>query len=438
MTVAALEKRLGIASGQASRWALRAGASLADQALVSGANFLLVVLFGRWLRPEDYGAVSVGLAVFLLAANFYHALLLEPMSVLGPRHFSGWLGSYFVAVAKIHGVAVLMLSALVLGAAGLAAQVSAALAHALAGLAASIPFVLTYWLLRRICYVLMKPAIALRGGVAFMLAAVGASFLTRGAGSSNAAALFLLTGFAAFLASLVLFGSARARLRCNGALGASVIAAHWSYGRWMAGVSVTYWLANSAFPVLLGWKAGLAASAGLRALENLVAPVLQVTGAMSLLLLPWVSGQAYAHGIGFLRRYQRWAMTGAAVIVGSYLACVLVFRRLLLGWLYGSAPYQALASLAPVMAAAVLIRGVSDLSFSLALKGAARPEAHFVASLVSTAFVATGGTWLVEHWAIAGAAWTMLLSNAIQAAVLAVCFVRLARSSECEVGRGSR
>jgi O-antigen/teichoic acid export membrane protein len=204
-----------------------------------------------------------------------------------------------------------------------------------------------------------------------------------------------------------------------------VVPAHWRYARWMMGVCITYWLANSALPGMLGLTVGFAGAGELRVVENLVAPILQVIAALSLLLLPWVSQQVEARGMAFLRGYQQKAMALGGAVVGGYLAIVLLFRRELLALFSVAGDYSVLAGLAPLIALATLVRGLSDLSVSTALKGAARPDAHFWASLVSALFVVMGGYLLISRWGVAGAAVTMLLSNLAQASVLAAFFAAL-------------
>ena len=43
-----------------------------------GCNFLIGVLLGRWLLPEQYGAYALAFAVFLLLSYLHQALLCEP------------------------------------------------------------------------------------------------------------------------------------------------------------------------------------------------------------------------------------------------------------------------------------------------------------------------------------------------------------------------
>lgn len=432
LKTSALERRLEEAREVGKQWLWRGVLSIADQGLVSGSNFLLVIMFARWLAPGDYGAVSVGLSVFLLAANFHHALLLEPMSVLAPRRFAERRANYFAAVLRVHGGAVLALAVLLALVAAGSHAAAPALGEALLGLSLSTPLVLTFWVLRRICYVGGDPATALRGGAGFFACAGGGLVAVHTLGWRRAAAPFAVTGVAALGACAALLPAVRPRLHWDKSargLLSEACGAHWSYGRWMVGVSLTYWLAHSAFAVLLSLSAGMSAAAELRALENLATPILQVTGALSLLLLPWVSGQTRLHGASYLGRYQRRAMLIAAAVTGGYLSGVTLFSAPLMRWLYGHHTYAALAGLAPIVAAATLVRGISDLSVSTALKAAARPDAHFTASLAAAILVLTGGWWTLKRWGVAGAAATMLASDLLQAGVLAAYFIGLTRAA---------
>jgi len=413
-------------------WAVRGVVSIADQGLISGANFLVLILFARWLSPSDYGAVSVGMSVFLFAANFYNALLLEPMSVLGPRQFDSRLGDYFACTLRLHVALAGALSGGLLGAALVLARATPPLAGALAGGAASSFAVLLMWLLRRMCYVIGEPALALRGSVTFPIGALAGASAAYVWGWRSPWVAFLILGFAAAGAGASLGFALRSRPFANTAapsprraLLVEIVRSHWNYGRWTLGVCLTYWLANSAIPVMIGLHAGLDGAGSLRALENLVFPVLQATNALSLMLLPWVSRQIESCGLAFARAFPRRGMLAGAAVTGSYLGAMLVFRGPLLELLYGKGAYEELPGLLPLMAAAAMVRGVSDVSVSVALKGAARPDAQFWSSLAGAVFVLSGGSLLIRHCGVAGAALTMLLSNALQAGILTGFFLVL-------------
>src|SRR5207237_8631889 len=83
-------------------WGIKAGVSIVEQGLVSGAGFLLSFLLARWLSSEAYGAFAVAFATLLFLSGFHNVLLLEPMSVMGPARYANQASAYFAAQLKIH------------------------------------------------------------------------------------------------------------------------------------------------------------------------------------------------------------------------------------------------------------------------------------------------------------------------------------------------
>ena len=67
-------------------------ASIADQAAFSGTNFAVNVLLARWLTSEGYGAFSVAWSMYLILFALHNALIVEPMTVVGPGEFGTRLG----------------------------------------------------------------------------------------------------------------------------------------------------------------------------------------------------------------------------------------------------------------------------------------------------------------------------------------------------------
>ena len=76
-------------------------ASIIEQGLFSGISFITSLLLGRWLIPEDYGAYSVAMSIFLLLAGLYTSLILEPLKYIWTSNINRkqkkilWLGTTF-------------------------------------------------------------------------------------------------------------------------------------------------------------------------------------------------------------------------------------------------------------------------------------------------------------------------------------------------------
>ncbi len=59
--------------------------ALADQLLVSGSNFLLLIYLGRHLDANDFGLFSLAMLATLFFSNLHRAVLTRPMEVLAPN-----------------------------------------------------------------------------------------------------------------------------------------------------------------------------------------------------------------------------------------------------------------------------------------------------------------------------------------------------------------
>jgi hypothetical protein len=66
----------------------RGVASIADQAAFGAVTFIVSLFIGRALGAEGLGTYATTNALFLLVYSTYDSVLLEPMSVFGPRRSS--------------------------------------------------------------------------------------------------------------------------------------------------------------------------------------------------------------------------------------------------------------------------------------------------------------------------------------------------------------
>ncbi|HFB98709.1 MAG TPA: hypothetical protein ENJ62_06175, partial [Bryobacterales bacterium] len=77
------------------RHVLDGGLALADQAMVSGTNFLTSVLLARWLAPAEYGLYALMLSFVYLLASVQQALVIQPMRVFGGTIYKAEQRDYF-------------------------------------------------------------------------------------------------------------------------------------------------------------------------------------------------------------------------------------------------------------------------------------------------------------------------------------------------------
>ena len=115
------------------RWLTGVGAwAVADQALVSIANFLFAILLARWLDPGEYGAFAAGYALLWFAWAFYKGLLLDPAMVFSTTRFGDDVKRYHSVLLLLHILLSLPLA--------LAFIATGATAHLLGGKAAAFPW----------------------------------------------------------------------------------------------------------------------------------------------------------------------------------------------------------------------------------------------------------------------------------------------------------
>ncbi|BCL60052.1 hypothetical protein DGMP_07450 [Desulfomarina profundi] len=72
--------------------------ALADQAMVSGVNFLTGILFARYLGLEEYGRFTLVWMAVLFCNSFQQAGIIAPMMSIGPKQTPEEEPGYYGAV----------------------------------------------------------------------------------------------------------------------------------------------------------------------------------------------------------------------------------------------------------------------------------------------------------------------------------------------------
>ena len=241
-------------------WGVRSGTSIIDQGLTSLAGLLISLLLARWLGGESYGAFAVIYATVLFLAGFHSVLILEPMSVFGPASHAARITDYMFAQIKVHVIALAALSGamLVAGMAMMRFGIHRELASAVLGAALAMPFLLLAWLVRRMCYVIHRPAIAVRGSVVYLLMIMIGLAAMRAGGWLNPCSAFLLMGVAGLLSVLwMLQPLGLLRTPNKDFSWPSVWRQNWRYGKWLVGSTALFSVASQAQTYVASSDGGL-------------------------------------------------------------------------------------------------------------------------------------------------------------------------------------
>jgi len=401
-----------------SRWSAKGGAAVLDQGLFAASNFALSLLLARWLPSAEYGAFAVAYAAFLLASIVHTGFLTEPMLVTGSARADEDQTPYVNLMLRSHwryaGAA--GLAVVVVGTAMAAFGVVAAASVIALGVAG--PFIAFQWLLRRACYMQLRPALAAYGGGVYMLAIVAGLFVVEATIGLSGPAAFGCMG-AASLASGVWLAR---RLGVSGRSGARArwdeLADHRAYARWAVANGFLGWVPANALYLLLPFWGGLEATAALRATMNFTLPLVHTFGALGLVLTPMLVRARERTDYG--RTVGRVAMACAGVAVVFWVGLGMTGPWLMT--LAYAGRYDAYASLIWVVGALPIAYGLSAV-LGAALRALERPDRLFWGLAVASLNTLVIGGALVARFGVPGAAVGRLVA-AISLPIVAAVLLR--------------
>jgi O-antigen/teichoic acid export membrane protein len=399
------------------KWLGRGFWAISDQGLFATSNFLLNVLLARWLDPKGYGAFALAYSIFLLLGTVHTALLTEPMLVFAPGRYRDRFRTYLETVLNGHWkLSSILVLALVLTAVVMLAAGSQPVGSALLALAIAAPFILLQWLMRRACYARLEPRTAAIAGLGYAVWLItGAYALYRWQELSAFSALILM-GLGSLFAAAWLSRRVNVRLMSAGlrSLESEVRRDHWTYGRWAVGTGALGWVPSNVYYVLLPIWGGLEATGALRALFNILSPVIQANAALGLVLLPALVG---VRGTSVFK--SRLMAAGAIFMVTAvgYWVLLGLFHEPLLHWLYRG-KYDEY-NLALVVLGALGVSSAFVSVASTALRSLERPDRVFWSYVLSSIVAIVLGVPLIVQLGVFGAALALTISSIAAAVALA-------------------
>jgi len=401
------------------------GFSIIDQGFAVGGMFLASIALARTQSKEEYGIFTLTYSVFTFLSGLHNAAILEAYTIYGSGRYNKHLPSYARLLWHINGLLCLALSVVV----GLLWVVLVWIAPAIAsptilGMALACGILLVASFVRRTFYMRGRPDLAARFSSIFFVACAALLWLSLRFG--------ILTGFYAFLIAASAWAVAalfvRRELPVVPAERSSFMeiepgywAEHWKYSRWVFVTALVFQFLTQGYYWLAAGILSVKEAGELRALNNLVMPLDQVFGAVTLLVLPMLSFQFASRRLaGLLPLWEKYCLVWL-VVTGGFATCVVLLGRPAMYVLYAGR-FDNVAPLLTTVALLPVIMGIGN-TINAALKAMERPQAVFYAYLASGAITIFVGIPLIVHWGLRGTVYGMLLSAGAYAAALAFAFV---------------
>jgi O-antigen/teichoic acid export membrane protein len=368
-------------------WIRSGTLAVLDQGLISGSNFLISILLARWMGAAQYGAYALAFSIYLLFLVSYQSLVLEPMCVFGPGQYRECEHEYFGTLLRMHlgftgvTVAIMLTSALLMWKMAMPSY----LIGALHGVMLATPCVLLFWLARRVYYMKLLPGGAVVGAILYCVILMAGLWILYLHVLLSPLTAFLLMGAGALAASFLLLARLRLPLRGRTATPSLRIVTqeHWRYGKWVLASAGISWIPWNGTYILLGSLHGMAATAELKALLNLVLPVQQSFAAFSLLLIPYAARLTYdsgMYGIQKLSRSITWLFVAGAL---AYWLVIVIFKEQAIHFFYGD-KYTNVTQLVPWIAVGSILTGARQ-GYLIVMRGIQASSSIFVVECITSA-----------------------------------------------------
>lgn len=397
----------------------------ADQALISGVNFVVMILLARQLGPKAFGAFVVAYTVLIFANSIQIPLFTAPHNVLGATRAGSAYSHYTTSTAIAQSI-FSCAAGLVISLIGLGALV---INHPSAWLLLALAPTCIAWQMQEFIRRVLYTHSDYKGAFLNDLIAYGGQFigiaLLIGFSHLNAVSAVLIVGAANIAGAVV--GSWRIRPFLTRVLDRSTVRKelmeNWIFGRWLLGSSLTSWVSGQLYPLLTAGLVGTMATGGMRAAQTVMGPTHVLLKSMEAVIPPRAARVYDTAGILGLKAYIRKVALPGVIAMALYCAIVAFWAGPLVRLLLGPG-YESYIWILQMFAASYLSIFFSSL-VSIALRSARVTAPMFRAYVWSAVIVLTFGVWAVYAFGLKGAVSGIVVHSLVLNVVLWRCFFRL-------------
>lgn len=388
----------------------RAVLTIADQGVVSAANFAATIIVGRFCSKEELGIYALGFTLVLLAQNTQQSLVTSAYMVFSPKMDRDARHAYTGSMV-IHHAVIALLCLVAFSCAALILQRSASpeLAPLLWTLSLASGAILLKELARQMSFAALRIHIALLLDSIFSIVQVSGMLILALVGVLTGASAYWVLGLAGLLSGLTWLMARGKSFRIEGSRIVPDFQSNWLFSRWIFATNLAFIASNQVYPWLLLTFHGTTANGEFGACYTIVMLTNPFILGVGNFLAPRTVHALTDEGLPAMDRVVRKASLFFLVLLGAFALSMLVLGDWVLYVLFGP-NYLGLSVTVALLAA-------SQLAFSLniplnhGLNALERPDVAFKALLCSLVVTATLGVWLVWRFGPPGVALGLLCGN---------------------------
>lgn len=406
--------------------------SLADQGVISIANFVTGVIIARTRSREELGLYMLGNTLVLLMTDFQTSLITTPYMVYAPR-LKAREHALYTGSTLIH-----QLGFCFIGMLGVLCG-SFAAAHGLGPRAMSpvlwtLAFVIALIMLReharRISFARLKITTVFLFDLCIAVGQLGGLLALKFLGLLTVSRAFWVVGSSCGLAVVGWLWSDRDFFEPRFRQSIDDFKRNWKIGKWVFASGLIWAISMNLYPWILASFHGVASTGLWAAALGVISIGSPIVMGLQNLIGPKVAHIYAEKGHSALRGFV-FKITGlVAALMSIYCLILFFWGNHLVALLYGR-QYLGNSLTIAVLALNVTVQALA-FCFSRALFAIDRADLDFATNFTALVIMLTLGLWLVRAYGPLGAAFGLLGANLATSAVRALLFLRLPASRTAE------
>ncbi|GAA4652456.1 hypothetical protein GCM10023116_47400 [Kistimonas scapharcae] len=395
--------------------------AIADQALVSGANFLTGIILARLLGLESYGVFTLAWLVVLFFNSLQLATIVQPMMSLSPKYEGEKLKEFYGSMLYIQLLWIIIY--LLVICIGIVFQNKFEYAARISEYIIPVFSVLIAFQIqdffRRLFFTLSKPGKAFLSDSISYLGRILLFILLYHLDNLTITNVLYAITFVSLVA-IVPALSIKTSIKMFHSHHPLNIKENFDFSKWLLGSALLQWTTGNYFFVMAGMLLGPLAVGAVKACQNIIGITHILFQAMEN-FVPSQATKALRDGIGGLKKYLLKLVCLGGLGTGLIIMTVVVFSEALITLVYGEeyTQYSYLMSWFGIL----YFLSYLSLPIRAGLRSIERNSVIFYGYIISTAFSLLSAKPIVSSYGELGVILGSILSQLIILSVLGACFL---------------